>query len=575
MRLKRTLSRISPARSDAKVIPAAQELSAEGLTTPSPEPLAPADAQVAAAGTWGFGGRAVLLLANLGATPFLIRLLGPASYGLWTLLVMATTLASYADLGMGIASTKFGAAYYARGDPQGESTVVWTALGLVAVTAGCVATAIALAAHLVVTSLLHIETGLVNAGTVALRVGCALFVVQSVAGIVNTPQVVRLRWRQWTVLTTLVNLLGTIGAPVALAVFGGGITTVACVNLAASLLLAAGNFRLAVRLQPALRHPRLDQAVLRKLLAYGGALTLAGVAIIPLTTAQRFFLAYNHSATAVAYLAVAANLATTLQVLPEQLTAPFLPGLARLEAAGRLQDLRALYRKGLSGLFLVVTPAAVLLAFIAHPFLSLWAGSQYGAHSTAPFLVALAGVWFDCLAWMPISYLLSSGHAKTIAYIRVAEIVPYLLAAWILTQQYGVIGAAVVWSAGCAVDSLLLFGVTRRVASLPFLPLSDRRLRSLAGPLVLGCAALLLTHVTSGLTPRLSWAVALALAYGVAVWNLILSRRERHGILGLVGDALGGNLSTSQSRHAAPARQPRSSRRARAPRHARVPPRRR
>jgi O-antigen/teichoic acid export membrane protein len=475
---------------------------------------------------------------------------------------------------MGVASTTFGAGYYARGDSRGEASVVWTALGLIAVTTGCVATAIALAAHSVLTSLLHVETGLVNAGMVALRVGCAIFVLQSVAGIVNTPQVVRLRWRQWTVITTAVNLLGTIGAPVALAVFGGGVTTVAVVNLAASVLLVAGNLLLAVRLQPALRHPRLDKAAFRKLLAYGGALTVAGMAIVPLTTAQRFFLAYNHSATAVAYLAVAGNLATTLQVLPEQLTAPFLPGLARLEAAGRLQDLRALYRKGLSGLFLVVTPAAVLLAFVAHPFLSLWAGSQYGAHSTVPFLVALAGVWFDCLAWMPISYLLSSGRARMIAYIRMAELVPYLVAAWILTKQFGVIGAAVVWSAGCAVDSLLLFGMTRQVASLPFLPLSDRRLRSLIGPLALGGAALLLAQVTSGLASRLVWAVALTLAYGVAAWCLILTRRERQGIMALVEHALGGNLSASQSRHAAAVRQPRASRRARAPRHARVSPRR-
>ena len=477
-------------------------------------------------------------------------------------------------MGMGIASTRFGAGYYTRGDPQGESSVVWTALGLIAVTTGCVATAIALAARPILANLLHVERGLVTAGTVALRVGCAIFVLQSVAGIVNTPQVVRLRWRLWTVLTTSVNLLGTVAAPVALAVFGGGITTVAVVNLAVSILLVTGNLLLAVRLQPALLHPRFDKAVFRRLLGYGGALTVAGLALVPLTTAQRFFLALNHSTTAVAYLAVAGTLATTLQILPEQLTAPFLPGLARLEAAGRLRELRSLYAKGLSGLFLLVTPAAVLLAFIARPFLSLWAGPAYGAHSTAPFLVMLAGVWFDCLAWMPVSYLLSSGRSRMIARIRVAELAPYLVAAWLLTERFGVIGAAIVWSAGCALDSLLLFGAAGRAASLPWLPLSDRRLRSLTGPVALGSAALLLAQVTSGLAARLGWAVALALAYGAAVWFVILTGRERNGILALAGRVAGGRLPVSQGRHAA--RRPRSSprppvpQRPRAPRHARV-----
>jgi O-antigen/teichoic acid export membrane protein len=551
---------------------------ADGLVTAPAEPLAPIDAQVAASGAWGFGGRTVLLVANLFATPFLIRLLGPASYGLWTLLLVATAWASTADLGMGTASTKFGAGYYERGDQRGESSVVWTALGLIVVTTGCVATALGLAAHPVLAGLLHDETALVNAGTVALRIGCTIFVLQSVAGIVNTPQVVRLRWRQWTVVTTAINLLGTVGAPVALAAFGGGITTVAVVNLGASGLMVAGNLVLAVRLQPALLHPRLDRAVLRKLLGYGGALTVTGVVLVPLSAAERFFLAHNHSTTAVAYFAVAVTVATTLQVLPQQLTGPLLPGLARLEASGRLQDLRALYSKGLSGLFLLITPAAVLLAFVARPFLSLWAGPQYGAHSTAPFLVVIAGVWFDCLACMPISYLLSSGRTKLIAYIRVAELVPYLVAAWILTERFGVMGAAFVWSAGCVVDSVLLFGVAGRVASLPCLPLSDRRLRSLAGPLLLGGAAVLLAHFTGGLTARFGWAAALALAYAAAVWWLVLTGRERRGITALFGRVLGRDLSTPQGRHAAQqggsARRSRVPRRAGAPRHARVSPRR-
>ncbi len=82
----------------------------------------------------------------------------------------------------------------------------------------------------------------------------------------------------------------------------------------------------------------------------------------------------------------------------------------------------------------MITPAAVLLAFVARPFLSLWAGPRHGAHSTVPFLILVAGVWLECLSWMPMSYLLSSGRTRLIASIRVAELVPYLVAAWILTR---------------------------------------------------------------------------------------------------------------------------------------------
>jgi O-antigen/teichoic acid export membrane protein len=181
----------------------------------------------------------------------------------------------------------------------------------------------------------------------------------------------------------------------------------------------------------------------------------------------------------------------------------------------------------------------------------------------------LVRVWFDCLAWMPVSYLLSSGRSRAIARIRVAELAPYLVAAWILTERFGVIGAAVVWSGGCALDSVPLFGAARRAASLPCLPPSDRRLRSVAGPVALGGAALLLVQVTSGLAVRLTWALALTLAYGAAVWYLILTSRERYGIMALARRAAGSRLPVSQGRHAA--RRPRSSRRARAPRPVRAP----
>jgi len=346
------------------------------------------------------------------------------------------------------------------------------------------------------------------------------------------------------------------------------------VSLVASVLMVSGNLLLAVRLQPALLHPRFDWTVLRKLLTFGGALTVAGLAVIPLTTAERFFLAHNHSTTDVAYFAVAVNLATTVQVLPEQLTAPFLPALTRLHEAGQRQELRDLYRKSLSGLFLLVTPLTVLLAFVARPFLSLWAGPQYGVHSTLPFLIVIAGVWIDCLAWLPVSYLLSAGRTKLLAYIKLGELAPYLVAAWVLTDRFGVIGAACAWSVGCVLDSVLLFAAVRQVATLPWLPLSDRRRRSLAAPVVLGGAAVLLDHVTSGLAGRLGWAAALVLIYGAVVWYLVLSDRERRGLTALAGQTLRRKSAVSQCQADAPPRESARHagvRRARAPWRTRTP----
>lgn len=509
------------------------------------EPLEPVSdtlrspaAQVAAAGAWGLGGRVVLLIAALVATPFLIRLLGSSRYGLWALLQTSITWAALADVGMGTASTKFGAEYYARGDDLGESTVVWTALSLTAITTTCAAVVIAIEAPAILAHLLHVRGELLGPGVLALRIVCALFVVQAVAGTVNTPQVVRLRWRQYTIITTTAALIASIGTPVALVMLSGGVVTAAYVGLAAAALGASGTFLLSVRVQPALRRPRVSKVILRQLVGYGGALTVSGLAVIPLSTAERFFLAHNHSTVVVAYYAVAATLATTLNVLPAQLVGPLLPGLTRLEAQGRLGEHRNLYRKSLSALFLVLTPAAIILAFLAHPFLSLWAGPEYGLHSTGPFLVLVAGVWVNCLAWVPYTYLLSSGHTKILAYVNVAELVPFLAGAWMLTAKFGATGAALVVSAMCAVDSVVFFAIVRHVAQLPFSPLSERHFRSIAAPVALGCAAAVAATVGHGLAIRLGWAAALSGVYAVAVWRLVLMANEREGLLSLIAEVV-------------------------------------
>ncbi len=61
-------------------------------------------------------GQAASLGAALIATPFVLRLLGPAQYGFLALMTLLLTYLVLADLGMGMASTRFAADALARGD---------------------------------------------------------------------------------------------------------------------------------------------------------------------------------------------------------------------------------------------------------------------------------------------------------------------------------------------------------------------------------------------------------------------------------------------------------------------------
>ena len=493
--------------------------------------------QLGRAATWGFTGRAVLLLANFGSSPFTIRLLGPSAYGLWALVQTVLVWAQPSEAGQWAATTKYGAERYAASDAPGESEVIWSGLCIIAMTAGTVAVALALSAHFLL-QLLHAQGNLLGAGTWALRVACGTLVMSSLAGAVNTAQQVRLRWRQFTVVNVTSNLLVALGVPLALFAFSSGVVTAAVVGLLGSLVYLVGLWWDALRALPDLRRARVRASTLRRLASYGWPMALAELASAALATGERFFLAANVSTTAVAYYAVAMTVASALEVLPQQVYAPLMPALARLHAEHRDDEHRALYAKSLAGLFLVLAPAAIIVAFVAKPFLTLWAGPLYGAHGTGLLLIGVVGVSASALASVPNAYVLAAGKTKALAVLRATELPFYLGAAWVLTSRWGALGAAFVWSARLVVDSVAESVIARRSGGLPVLPLSAQRLRSALAPVSLAVACMAFAMVTRGLLLRSALAMALVAAYAAAVWRLVLTPRERHGIAGLLAEML-------------------------------------
>ncbi|HEX4091651.1 MAG TPA: flippase [Trebonia sp.] len=493
--------------------------------------------QVAVAGAWGFIGRALALLANLLATPFTIRMLGPGNYGLWTILQTCMSWASTADVGMGPASTKVGAERYAHRDGVGESAVVWTAIGIMTLTTSIVSLGVSIPA-VGILHLLGVHGNMVTVGVIALRISCAIFVLQALAGVVNTPLQVRLKWFGQSIIGTIAALVAAIGVPVGILLVGGGVITASLVSVGSSALLAVGVLWLSIRAQPRLRRITFDKSIALQMISYGGVLTVSALMTMPLTSAERFFLSNDHSPTVVGYWGVAVTLATTLYVVPEQFLAPLIPALTRLHALKRFGELHALYRKSLVGMFLILTPPAILLAVIAGPFLTLWAGPQYGRYATVPFLIAVPGVWATCLARVPLSYLLATGRTKVIAKIQLYELVPYIVGSWVLTAKFGVIGAALIWSGRFVAETIVFFIVARTAASLPTSPLPTRRFNSVISQLVLCAGAGIAIVVSHGILLRIGWVVALGIVYVIILWRLVLVPGERQGLLFLVDEAL-------------------------------------
>jgi O-antigen/teichoic acid export membrane protein len=489
--------------------------------------------EVARGGIWALSGQAVLLAATLIATPFVIRQLGPSQYGLWALLQITLLYLTLGDFGMAIASTKFGSDRHAHEDARGEATVIFTALAITVTLTGLVALAVSAAAPLIVDNVLHIPGPLRDDAEIGLRLVCIAAIAFGVAGTISTPQQVRLRWGSVTLATSGPRVLQVACAPLVLVVAGGGVVTLAVLAAVSATLAVVLNAAAAVRYLPQLRRPNLSRSVARLLVRYGGALTVAGLAAIPLSTGERFFLAHYHSTTEVAYYAVAATLGALLLTIPQSASQVLFPALARLESSDRIDDHRRLYHQTLKSIFLLTVPAALGLVFVARPFLDLWAGPAYAVHSTVPLDIIAGCLCINTLSYLPYTHLLAAGRVSTVAKVHVAELVPYLLVAAVLTREFGATGAAAAWGGRLVVSSVVFFAIARKTDGLRWVPTPERALLSIVTLACLGVAFLLSSTTTTSLAGRGIWTVFIFAAYAAIAWRLVLTAGERQGLSAL------------------------------------------
>ena len=75
---------------------------------------------------WTLVGSVAPLAVAFISTPFIIRFLGTESYGVLLLVGLIPMYFSFADFGMGVASTKFASEAYGQGDEKKEAQIART-----------------------------------------------------------------------------------------------------------------------------------------------------------------------------------------------------------------------------------------------------------------------------------------------------------------------------------------------------------------------------------------------------------------------------------------------------------------
>jgi O-antigen/teichoic acid export membrane protein len=492
-----------------------QPITSAGLTT-----------KVVRGSLWTLGGQAITMLVMLITTPYIIRRLGAEAYGVLTLINVLIGYLAFADMGMGKAATRFAADAHTRQDNDGEAAVVWTSLLIAFIPAGLSAALLATFAGPLVEHVLRLPEHLHYAATWALRLAALGFIARTLAGVMMSPQLVRLRMDLIALVVAGTGVAQNCLVALALWLRGGLIIAVAVVTGMAVLMLAA-HVTFSSRLLPQVSQPRVRRALLKPLLAFGGGLVLSTLAAMVLVNIEKLLLPRLASVTALAHYGVAYSIAGVLAMAPAAMQQALLPAFSRLYAAREPGSLKHLYTRALRGNLLWIGPAALLLCAGAKPFFTLWAGPEYGVESTLPFYILIVGLMFNVMASVPYTLVMAYGRSDLIARFHVGELIPYVLCTGALTYRLGATGAALAWTLRVAVDAVLFAVAAHRISGFSFSPLPVKR-----GSYAMAVALLLLplAFIGKATIPSATLVIAVLvaiLAYAHIIWLRVLSLEER------------------------------------------------
>jgi O-antigen/teichoic acid export membrane protein len=205
-----------------------------------------------------------------------------------------------------------------------------------------------------------------------------------------------------------------------------------------------------------------DRHQARKLLGYGGWISVSGIISPILMSLDQFVIGSVLNVAAVAHYAVPMNLVTRSQIFAGALTRTLFP---RMSSVGKDEAHRLASRALLSlayGYGAICAPAIILTPV----FFRYWISADFAAVAAPVAEILFFGAWINGLAFVPFGLLQSQGRPDVTGKFHAAEVLPFIAVLWGLTSAYGITGAALAWSLRCAADAACLFwaaGIPRRI----------------------------------------------------------------------------------------------------------------
>ena len=386
-------------------------------------------------------GALVPSLVALGTVPLVVRGLGDASYGVYSLVTAIVGYFAVIDINVTAGSVKFISGFSARKEHTRIGETVFFGIMVYALLGVVGALGLYGGAHFFVTDVFSVPAALAAEATATLELAAlGFFLGQLQNYLQSVPQALM----RYDVSSRLEMLFGAaVPLLTVLVLFKGyGLFEVVLVRVAASAVHCLVLWRAIRRLLPglALRWPSRETR--RGLLGFSAWSVLSRFASLSYAHADKLIIGALAGVTALAYFTVAATLANRVLGLTYRLAGVLFPAASALSANGELARLDRLYLKATRYVVFLNAAMLVLVAVFAHQILLYWMNAEFARHGAIVLAVMAASQFVDSLTSLPSLVNDGMGHPRVSGVFAVVRACAGVLIVWLGVARWGIDGAA-------------------------------------------------------------------------------------------------------------------------------------
>ena len=336
----------------------------------------------------------------------------------------------------------------------------------------------------------------------------------------------------------------TFAAPLLVLLFSNSLYHITAALLLNRLIEFTAYLYYCLQSIPGMNRPQWPKLVyVKKLLGFGGWLTVSNVIGPFMTYMDRFIVGGMLSISAVAYYATPYDFVTRLAVIPGSLLSVMFPALS----ASFLIDSNRfvmLYNKTVKYILIALTPVVLILTVLAEPILNLWLGQEFAAQSTLVLQILSIGFLVNSLAQVPYSAIQAMGRPDITAKIHLLELPLYLGMILLLVLKMGIVGAALAWLIRIVIDAAVLHLFANRM--MPGTSVhSEILIKAVLVTMITLLLSVYISSIMARFMPRLFFLTCFLLAMSISFWHVLLTIDEKKSVLDFKNRLMGRSAHQS------------------------------